>query len=241
MTNKNPKVIKRKTQFYSLEGPGTYQNLRKRLLRKELLLPEGDRIASLVYDAYDSEEKESQEIQDIVKYNYIWVFNRNLWIPEGVYVVKDPNAIGTIEELNKKYLCEQLNRNGSSKSVLYSNKGDIAFAPRGAYKPGKHTPESLAKDGFVIASFGEEGAKKLGELSKKFNHKPIIYGIEPSFGEEVQSVSSLSSNWEGGGFCISGDSSDTYFCVPEDSEHYDYFFTSRDGSDSENSGFAFGV
>ena len=68
--------------------------------------------------------------------------------------------------------------------VRFSKANQVRFAPKGSYKLGVHV-ESFVKDGFIIASYGVEGAEKLGEASSKFNY-PIIHGIEVEKGQEIE-------------------------------------------------------
>lgn len=180
----------------------TYIAVGKRILKKGMNLPTGDRIASLLYSAFcDYSVKDEPEFKKINammrRLTPFWVFNRNLWIPEGVYVVQDLEAIGTSESLNQNEL-EKILKGGKELSwggIRFSKDGRVRFAPEGSYsypdRFGEYTSKSLAKDGFVIASYGIEGAKKLGEVSKKLRYKPsVCHAIGKD--KQEQKVSSLS-------------------------------------------------
>jgi len=94
------------------EEPNSYQNVGRGILVRNLEVPVGDYTASLLHAAYcipETENKpEFKEIRDIMKNRWLWVFNRNLWTSEGVYVVQDWNAVGTSQPLNQKALEEML-------------------------------------------------------------------------------------------------------------------------------------
>jgi len=175
--------------------PGTYQEVGNRLKERKLQLPTAEQVASLVHSAYDSQEPEAQEIQRIMKDRYFWIYNRNLWVPEGVYVVQDPEAIGLSEQLDREDLEKRLQDANEVNGIRISQDGTLRYAPKETYNLGEHTQKSLAKDGFVIASFGLEGARKVADLSTKFNDKPYVWGVETSK-DPIQRVSALYSVWD---------------------------------------------
>ena len=176
------------------EGPDTYQEVGKELLNRGLTLPTAEQVVSLVHSAYNSQESEAQEIQRIMKDRYFWIYNRNLWVPEGVYVVQDPEAIGLNEQLDREDLERRLQDANEVNGVRFSQDGTLRYAPKETYNLGKHTQKSLAKDGFIIASFGSKGAKKVANLSTKFKIKPYVWGVKTPK-NPVQRVSALDSDW----------------------------------------------
>ena len=170
----------------------TYLNVGRRILENGQNVPTGDQMASLLHAAYcDGSVKDEPELKDVreTMRNWLWVFNRNLWTPEGVYVIQDLEAMGISQLLNQNDLEEMLKGGKDLGGVRFSQDGRIRFAPKGTYTPGGHTPESLAKDGFMVASYGLEGAEKLGEVSAKFREEPYIFGVEVNKPE--QRVSAL--------------------------------------------------
>ncbi|MDO8516506.1 MAG: hypothetical protein Q7S33_00110 [Nanoarchaeota archaeon] len=196
------KVIRKKTELwvphnynkeiadfvYPAVGPDNYQNVGNEILENKQFLSTGDYIASLIHSAYYSNavnEPEFQNIRNILKDSRIWVFNRNLWTDEGVYVIQDSEAIGTSQSLNQDYLENLLNGGKEISGIRFSQGRKVRFAPKESYEFGEHEYEDFAKDGFVIASFGIEGAKKLGEVSSKFIFKPITMGIETNTPEQM--------------------------------------------------------
>jgi hypothetical protein len=196
-------------------GPNTYQHAGKSILENKTAkqsLPNGEQTAYLFHAAYLGPEaftsqSEPTELRDkVMRRNYLWVFNQNLWTPEGVYVAFDPEAIGLSRNLDANELENSL-KNGRelSNGVRLSNSRAIAFAPKESYKLGDHTPESFAQDGFVIATFGERGAEKMAEVSEKFKYNPRTWGVEVSEDNDpVQKVSAVGGYGDGlyldGGF-----------------------------------------
>jgi hypothetical protein len=167
---------------YPSHGPETYGNVGAQILTNGQNVPTGDQTASLVYAAYcvpeTNDEPEFKDVRKIMRNRWLWVFNRNLWTPEGVYVVQDLEAIGRSQQLDTSELEKQLKGGKDANGIRFSRDRTVRFAPKGSYKLGGHTPESLAKDGFLIASYGLEGAEKLGEVSTRFKYKPKTLGIE---------------------------------------------------------------
>jgi len=80
--------------------------------------------------------------------------------------------------------------------VRFSKDGKVRFAPKRTYTLGEHSAQSLARDGFIIASFGQEGAENLGEVSSKFKKNPYVYGVEVKEDQALeQRVTELDSGW----------------------------------------------
>lgn len=192
----------RETTFaYPAAGPDTYQTVGKRILESRQKLPTGEQTVSLVHSAYCVPELENEPefntIREIMRCNWLWVFNRTLWTPKGVYVVQDSEAIGRSQPLNQTDLEKMLKGGKEVKGIRFSKDERVRFAPRGLYKLGEHTPESLAKDGFLIAGYGLEGAKKLGEVSTKFKYSPRTFGIDVQEGQNSEQRLSALGGYRG--------------------------------------------
>ncbi len=191
---------------YPSIGPDTYRNVGAQILANDQNVPTGDQTASLVHAAYcipeTADEPEFEDVREIMRRRWLWVFNRNLWTPEGVYAVQDSEAIGRSQPLNQNELEKQLNGGKDANGIRFSRDGSVRFAPRGSYQLGNHTPESLAQDGFMVASYGIEGAKKLGEVSTKFKYGPRTWGAEVKEGQE--SELRLSALYDGRGLLGDG-------------------------------------
>ena len=169
-------------------GPNFYQNVGSQILNSNKKVPTGDHTASLLHASYCSSvrgEPEFADVRKIMKYSWLWVYNRNLWTDKGVYIIQDKNADGRNKPLNISDL-EKILKDGRELShggIRFSQDGKVRFAPKGSYVLGEHTSESLAKDGFIIASYEEEGATKFEEVSTVFRNKPYIYGLEIQTGQ----------------------------------------------------------
>ncbi len=178
-----PHEEKKITFAYPSVGPDTYIAVGKKILSQRRRVPTGDYMASLLHAVYCdnsmTNEPEFKNIQEIMKNEWLWVFNRNLWTKDGVYVVQDTKTIGTSKPLGQKNLEKMLKGSKEfSNGVRFSKDGKVRFAPKDSYQLGRQKPESLAKNGFMIANYGIEGAEKLGEVSSKFKDEPYVNGLE---------------------------------------------------------------
>ncbi len=192
------------------QGPHNYPTVGKGILARGLTLPIAEQTAYLLHAAYCGPEdfKEREEITKIrdliMKNRWLWSFDQNLWTSKGVYVVSDPEAIGVSQPLDQEDLERKLSESPAGSPILYSSDGTIRFAPKGSYSIGEHTKESLAKDGFVVASFGQEGAERLAEVSEEFKDPPKTWGLDIQEGKSpVQRVTALDGYY--GGLCVGGD------------------------------------
>ncbi|MEK6945433.1 MAG: hypothetical protein AABW63_01435 [Nanoarchaeota archaeon] len=173
------------TQDFS--GASTDPSVKSQILKQHQLIATGDQTASVIYAAYCSNlknEPEFREIRNIMEEGAsdtvgFWVFNKTLWTKKGVYVVQqDPEAIGIKQDLDQNELEVMLENSKEIRGVRFSKDEKVRFAPKETYNLEFNTPDFLAKNGFVIASYGEEGAQKLAEVSTKFKNQPYIVALE---------------------------------------------------------------
>jgi|SRR3989344_929386 len=168
-------------------GPSNYQNVGKQILKDGQQVPTGDYTASLLHATYCDDsvanEPEFKNVRSLMKTNWLWVFNNNLWTSNGVYVIQDEEATGRSKPVNIRTLEKRLKSGKEISGVRFSRDGRVIFVPKEIYLLGDNTPETFAKDGFIIASCGQEGAEKLGEVSAKFGNKPYIYGVHVQEGQ----------------------------------------------------------
>ena len=202
-----PHGDKRLTFISPAKGPDTYIKAMKEILKDNLKIPTGEYTASLLHAAYCGPEEVNDQpflnsapvsnVRDIMRDDWIWVANRNLWIPNkqenaGVFVKYDEKGIGRSEPLDVGELekaledGEDLIINGTKIRISKDKK--TRFASRDTYEGGCQGPEDLAKNGFVIVSYLEQ-ANQLGEVSKTFDCEPKVWILEPSTPE--QRVSAL--------------------------------------------------
>jgi len=170
-------------------GPNNYRDVGAQILQAGQQVPTGDYTASLIHAAYCSKAKDEPEFKnarDIMRGRWLWVFNRNGWTSKGVYVVQDREAIGRSQPLDIKDLERKLKGGKEIQGVRFSKDGRIRFAPKESYVLGERTPEQLAKDGFMIASYNVEGAEKCAEASATKRYKPRTYGVNVSDEEDIE-------------------------------------------------------
>lgn len=175
---------------YPGEEPNNYTKVSQSILEKGLRLATGGETASLIYESYCSpeisESLEAKAIKEIMRSRWIWVANRNLWTPEGVYVADDEKGVGRTQAFDINELEQKLVGSKEIKGVKFSKDGKLRFAPRNTYQSGEQSPEDFEKNGFIIASYGIEGAEKLAEVSKKFSYKPRVWTVETSDNPELR-------------------------------------------------------
>lgn len=162
-------------------GPGSYVNVAKEISEEGLVLPRGPETASLVGAAFDSlNNRYSKEIKQIMDRRWFWIFTRNLYIPRtGVYLYDE------IDELNESELIHRLGAGDKS----------VRLVPFG-FKIGKQKCLEFAKNDFIVALFGEEGAEKLAKASEKYRVNPSVSALPEGDVKEriIQTVSGLDAN-----------------------------------------------
>ena len=185
-----------------------YVNAGSSIINSGLEIPTGSESVSLLNEAYHSEDKEfnnSPETDfirnDVMKQRWLWVFNRNIWTPKnaknaGVYVQFDSQAKGMSEILSVNDLEDALSGGKTENGVRFSKDGRTAFASYNTTRAGSHDKGTLAKNGFVIASYGLEGAEKLDNVSREFTFKPYVYLVDNTQDKPVQSLSALGRSWD---------------------------------------------
>jgi len=186
-------------------GLESYWGVARAVVKAGLKLPTSEHSASLVHAAYCgpkefTETPQVTNIGDIMKRGGLWIANRNLWTPTqgknpGVYVVLDEKGVGTMSELRVNDLEKELEDCEEVNGIRFSKNEKVRFAPRDTYKDGEQTPDELAKNGFVIASYGVKGAEQLAEVSRKFSYLPVTWILEPKHEAELR-VSALDANYD---------------------------------------------
>ncbi len=200
-----------------------YRSLAKEILNNKtakMSLPNGEQTSFLLKASYCGPEDfqaqpEAIELRDeIMKPRYLWLFQRNSWVPEkyhsahGVFVIYDENGVGTSEELDIGEL-ERALKGGRklNNGIRFSEDEKIGFAPRNTYKEGEMSAEKFANDGFIIVSNKEQGARNLAEVSqsKYFRNKvPRSWIVNPNK-ETIQTVSAVGGRiWDDYGLVFYG-------------------------------------
>jgi hypothetical protein len=192
---------------YPAFGPGNYQDVGSAVLKARLKLASGEQNASLlnaVYLSDDNEFKESLEAnllrEYIIKNRRLWVFRRNVWTPRdaknaGVYVQHDGKAKGMSETLRVCDLEDALSGGTTEKGVRFSEDRKTAFAVYNTMQGGSQDSATLAKNGFVIASYDIEGAENLAKVSGTFRLNPYVSLVNNTGKNPIQSLSALGRGW----------------------------------------------
>ena len=152
----------------------TYPNIRRTFEQTHLLKPTIAQTVSLLERLFRDntevcESSVSPEI-DIMKSNLrhsnLYVFIGSLWTPEGVYVQDDPEIIDERVYMDRDNLREKLETGDSS----------VRFVPKNKIKLKDMASGELAKNEYLIALAGEEGAEKLARISRRFKEQPYLGG-----------------------------------------------------------------
>lgn len=164
-------------------GPAFYIEVGRQILQANLRLPTAGETAYFLDAVYNPDGElnnspEFQRVRELMRTRWLSVFNRNLWTDKGVYVFHDTKAVGRSQSLTIEELESKLQGAETFQGVKLNPEKRIAFAPKNTYKLGEHTPESLAQDGFVLASYFPKGAEKLARVSTRFRNQPITWGLD---------------------------------------------------------------
>lgn len=188
---------------HPMAGPETYRNVGAKILEANQGLPTGDYTASLLHAAYCSQAKDEPEFENVrngMRNRWLWVFDRVGWTNKGVYVLQDLEAIGRSQPLDIADLEKRL-KGGKELSwggIRISKDGMVRFAPKESYVLGERTPEQLAKDGLMVATYNVEGAEKCAEASKTIKYNPKTYGVDVSDEGIVEQRVSAVVGYDGG-------------------------------------------
>ncbi len=165
-------------------GYSTYADVNRQLLESNLEQPTMAQTASLVHAAWQNkDEKYSAEIIDKLRINWLWAFNGILYVPdEGAYIQDRPSLD------NGKVIVDRIN---------------ARFAPFG-YKTGQQSARYLAKNKFVIALAGEEGAEELAQVADEYRIKPHVWSVN-NINEDKTRVACLGSGGGDDGLHVDGD------------------------------------
>ena len=183
------------TFIHPAYGPDTYANVGTAIEQAGLARSTMAQTASLVYAAFNSSGRYSDEIKEIMKERLLWAFTGNLYAPnKGVYIQDNPEIRDNMPFMEESDLARRL------------EEGDegVIYVPFG-FKTGEMTPLELAKNAYVKALAGAEGAEKLAEVADKYKKNPYLWSLE-SVKRPLTRVSALVSNRGlGDRLCIDGD------------------------------------
>ena len=174
---------------------GTYGSIAEQIDAEGLQRPTSAQIASLVYDALQNPTGEYEAgILNLLKNSWLFEFNGNLYLPKkeraevhnGVIVEVNPTIKDGRLVMDRKSLIKRLNRNDSN----------VKFVPFG-YPTGEQSYHTLAKNPYIIARYGEEGADKIADLASKHKYNPFVWSFE-SVNSEIVRMSALNDDFDFG-------------------------------------------
>jgi len=151
------------TFSYPYKGPDIYTNVKEAIVQDNLKPATMAETIYLLHSAFNSGDKYSDEIRDLVKHRYIWSFIRSRhFTNKGVFVYdEDDHEIFGDLPLNQ---LEQLLGQKEENSEVYSGDRTLRFVPFG-YQIEEITPLQLSKNPYMQALAGEKEAYKLAEFS----------------------------------------------------------------------------
>lgn len=171
------------TFLHPAYGPDTYANVGLQIDQNGLARPTMAQTASLVHTAFNSNDRYSNEIKHIMKRRRLWAFTGSLYIQnKGAYVQDNPEIIDGMPFMDESDLVKKLE----------SSDPTVRFVPFG-FKIGKMKPSELAKNDYIKATAGEEGAEKIAEVAGKFEFSPRLFGFK-STDKPLARVSALGSD-----------------------------------------------
>lgn len=165
------------------KGLSSFDNAGEAILKEGLMLPSGDQIASLLHAVYFGSKKfiespQSKKIKKIISQSDpLWIFNRNLWTNEGLYVVTNLGKQEFTQELVISDLEKKLNGGIKiEKGIKFSRDRKLRFVPKFSYDFSiKYGLEEFTKEGQIIANYGKRGSQKLGEVAFKLGSVPSVF------------------------------------------------------------------
>lgn len=182
---------------------GGYQDAAEEIDKRKLKRPSPSEVAALVHEAFQHPgETCNSEVLNAMRYHWIWEYAGNLYLPKsnsgkeihnGVIIEINPKIKNGWIVMDKNSLIERLHKNDPL----------VKFVPFG-YPIYSQSPKKLAKNSYIIARYGEEGAEKISEISSKYEHFPEVLSFE-STTEERTRVSALGEIGVGRGLAIYGE------------------------------------
>jgi len=152
--------------------PGNYANVSDKIESAGLVTPTMAETASLVYGAFNSDDKSSwdvrREIKNAMRYASLWAFTGSLYVPgKGAYIQDNPRVRGGMPFMDESDLVRRLE----------ANDPGVRFVPFG-FKIGDMAASELAENQYIIGLAGEEGAVKLAEVAGKHRYNPCLGSFE---------------------------------------------------------------
>lgn len=191
----------------------TYGSLAEQIDAEGLGRPTSAQTASLVHDVLKNPKGEYEsKIFQILKDFWFVEFTGNLYLPKhegeeihnGVIIEDNPTIQKGRLVMNKKALTERLKAGDSN----------VRFVPFG-YSIGEQSTYTLAKNPYIVARYGEEGADKIANLASRYKLNPKVWSFESVNSKVARMSVLLVSNRDfGGSLHVDGDGRiDYYYCL----------------------------
>jgi hypothetical protein len=166
--------IPHKGKHISFEYPayrGNYGDIAEKIDGAGLRRPSSSEIASLLRDAWRNRRGEYEsKILNISVNDWLLEFSGNLYIPKSreeisdcVLIEYNPFIMGNKLIMDKDSLVRRLQKNDPL----------VKFVPLG-FKTGEQSSRELAKNPYIIARYGEEGARKIARTSVEYMLNPEL-------------------------------------------------------------------
>ncbi len=151
-------------------GPGTYAGVNSKILEEGLIQPTMAQTAELVHGAWQNpKEKYSSEVIQKLRSNWLWAFNGLLYAPnEGIYIQDRPEVRNGRVFMDKNDVVKKLGAKDPS----------VRFVAFDEFKRESQTSLELARNRFVQALAGEEGADNLAQVADKYRNKPYVWALK---------------------------------------------------------------
>lgn len=187
-------AIQGKTQLKTNSGltfvhpahKGNYAECQRQIAQAGEQTPTYAQIADIAYETVvqDPNNQYSKEIRQIMRQNWLWGFTGSLFVPKGVYVQDRPifgsDGLPIMQE-------------SELEAKLQAGDSSVRFVEPG-FKTGEQTASELAKNPYVIALAGEQGAEQLAEIASNYKNKPVVYSLE-NVSEPITRVAALDDGY----------------------------------------------
>ena len=174
-------------------GTRTYFQLDKEITDANLEMPTMAQTASLVHAAWQNpDEKYSKRIIEMLKNGWLWASNAIRYVPknydgkliEGAYIIDRPDVKQGKLIIDEEDILCRLEKKDPSVRYVEPN-----------FESGELSSQELAKNAFVIALAGDEGAEKLAAVSQHYKLNPCLY--IPNTGQLETRVAALDRRYLG--------------------------------------------
>lgn len=140
--------------------------------------PDSSETASLFYNVFQNQEGmcESEIIRNQRERGF-WEFTGNLYLPKSSEEINNGVILETNPKITNGDLQDLQMDRESLIDRLQENDPLVRFVPFG-FKTGLQEASKLAKNPYIVARYGEEGAEKIAEIASKYKNSPVLYSFD---------------------------------------------------------------